>query len=64
VPAAQEVGPPAIVMTPGRATPSAPRAPEVEATPESAAGQPSAAPAVTEARGASPQARLALVRSG
>jgi hypothetical protein len=63
VPAAQEVGPLAIVTTPGRAAPLAPRAPEVEATPESAAGLPSAAPARAEARGASPQARLALVRS-
>jgi hypothetical protein len=62
--AAQEVGPPAVVMTPRQATPLAPRAPEVEAAPESAAGLPSAVPAKAEARGASPQARLALVRSG
>jgi hypothetical protein len=64
VPAAQEVGPPAIVTTPGWATPLAPRAPEVEAAPESAARLPSAAPARPEARGASPQAQLTLVRSG
>jgi hypothetical protein len=64
VPAAQEVGPPAVVTTPGRSAPSAPRTPEVEAALESAARQPSAAPAGTEARGASPQAQLALVRSG
>jgi hypothetical protein len=64
MPATQEVGPLVVVTTPGRATPSAPRAPEAEAAPESAAGQPSAAPAGTKARGASPQARLALVRSG
>jgi hypothetical protein len=64
VPAAQEVGPPAIVTTPGQAAPLAPRAPEAEAAPESAAGQSSTAPVGTEARGASPQARLALVRSG
>jgi hypothetical protein len=56
VPTAQEVDPPAVVTTP--------RAPKVEATPESAAGLPLAAPARAEARGASPQARLALVRSG
>jgi hypothetical protein len=62
VPAAQEVGPPAIMTTPGRVAPLAPRAPEAEA--ESAAGQSSAAPVWTEAQGASPQARLALVRSG
>jgi hypothetical protein len=53
VPAAQEVGPLAVVTTPGQAAPSAPRAPEAEAeaeaAPESAAGQPSAAPAGTEA---------------
>jgi hypothetical protein len=49
MPAAQEVGPPAVVTTPGRATPSAPRAPEVEAALESAAGLPSAAPARAEA---------------
>jgi hypothetical protein len=64
VPAAQKVGPLAIVTTPGRAAPLAPRAPEVEAALESAAGLPSGAPARAEARGASPQARLALVRSG
>ena len=64
VPAAQEVGPPAVVTTPRRAAPLAPRTPEAEAALESAAGQPSAAPAGTEARGASPQARLALVRNG
>jgi hypothetical protein len=62
-PAAQEVGPLAVVTTPGRAAPSAPRAPKVEVAPESAAGLPSAAPARAEARGASLQARLALVRS-
>jgi hypothetical protein len=63
-PAVQEVDPQAIVKTPGRAARLAPRAPEVEAAPESAAGLPSSAPARAEARGASPQARLALVRSG
>jgi hypothetical protein len=64
VPAVQEVGPLAVVTTPGRAAPLASRAPEVEAAPESTAGLPLAAPARAEARGASPQARLALVRSG
>jgi hypothetical protein len=64
VPAAQEVGPPAIVTTPGRTAPLAPRAPKAEVAPKSAAGLPLAAPARAEARGASPQARLALVRSG
>jgi hypothetical protein len=64
VPAIQEVGPPAVVTTPGRAAPSAPRALEAEAALKPAEGQPSAAPAETGARGASPQARLALPRSG
>jgi hypothetical protein len=64
VPAAQRVDPSVIVTTPVQVAPSAPRAPEVEAAPESAAGQPLEVPAGTEARGASPQARLALVRSG
>ena len=64
VPAAQEVGPSAVVTTPGRAAPLAPRAPEVEAAPESAARLASATPARAEARGASSQARLALVWSG
>jgi hypothetical protein len=58
VPAAQEVGLLAIVTMPRQATPLAPRAPEAEAA------LPLAAPARAEARGASPQARLALVRSG
>jgi hypothetical protein len=64
VPAVQEVDPWAVVTAPGQAVPSAPRAPEAGTTPKPAAGRTSAAPARTEARGASPQARLALVRSG
>jgi hypothetical protein len=60
----QEVDPLAAAATPGQAAPSSPRAPEVGAASGPAAGQPSAAPAGTEARGASSQARLALVRSG
>jgi hypothetical protein len=63
-PAAQEAGPSVVVTTPGQVTPSAPRAPEVEAASKPAVGQPSAASAETEAQGASPQARLALPRSG
>jgi hypothetical protein len=62
--AVQEVDPPAAAATPGQAAPSAPWAPEVGAAPKSVAGQPLAAPVGTEARGASQQARLALVRSG
>jgi hypothetical protein len=62
--AAQEAGPSAVVTTPGQAAPSAPRASEAETVPKPAAGQPSAAPTETGGRGASPQARLALPRSG
>jgi hypothetical protein len=61
VPAVQEVDPQAVVTTPGRTVPSAP---EVGTVPKPVAGQTSAAPVGAEARGASPQARLALVRSG
>jgi hypothetical protein len=64
VPAAQEVDPQVVVTATGRTVPSAPRAPEAGTVPKPAAGQTSVAPAGTEARGASPQARLALVRSG
>jgi hypothetical protein len=63
-PAAQEVDPRAVVMMPRQAVPSAPQAPEAGTALKPAARQSSAAPAGTEARGASPQARLALVRSG
>jgi hypothetical protein len=64
VPAIQEVDPRAVVTAPGRTVPSAPQAPEAGTVPKPVAGQTSAAPVGTEARGASPQARLALVRSG
>jgi hypothetical protein len=64
VPAVQEVDPRVIVTAPGRAVPSVPRAPEAGTAPKSAAGQTSAVLVGSEARGASPQARLALVRSG
>jgi hypothetical protein len=64
VPAVQEVDPRAVVTVPGRAVLSAPRAPEAGTALKPAAGQTSAALVGTEARGASPQARLALVQSG
>jgi hypothetical protein len=64
VPAAQEVGPQVIMTAPRQTVPSAPRALEVGMVPKPVAGQTLAAPAGAEARGASPQARLALVRSG
>jgi hypothetical protein len=60
----KEVDPQAVVTSHGQAVPSAPRAPEVGTALKLAAGRTSAAPAGTEARGASPQARLALVWSG
>jgi hypothetical protein len=62
--AAPEAGPSAVVTTPRQDAPSAPRASEAETVPKPAAGQPSAAPAGIGARGASPQARLALAQSG
>jgi hypothetical protein len=64
MPAAQVVGPQVIVTAPGQTVPSAPRGPEAGMVPKPVAGQTLAAPAGAEARGASPQARLALVRSG
>jgi hypothetical protein len=53
-PAAQEVGPSVVMTTPGQVAPSAPRAPEVEAAPKPAAGQPLAASVEIGTRGASP----------
>jgi hypothetical protein len=53
-PAAQEVDPQVVVTAPGRTVPSAPQAPEAGTVPKPAAGQTSAVPAGTEARGASP----------
>jgi hypothetical protein len=64
VPAVEEVDPRVVVTAPGRAVPSAPRAPEAGTAPKPVAEQTSAVSVGSEARGASPQARLALVRSG
>jgi hypothetical protein len=64
VPAAQEVDTQVVVTAPERTVPLVPRAPEAGTVPKPATGQTSAVPAGTEARGASPQARLALVQSG
>jgi hypothetical protein len=64
VPAAQEADPQVAVSAPGRTVPSAPRAPEAGMVPKPAAGQTLVVPAGTEARGASPQARLIVARSG
>jgi hypothetical protein len=62
--AAPEAGPSAIVTTPRQDAFLAPRAFEAETVPKPAVGQPSAVPAGIGARGASPQARLALPWSG
>jgi hypothetical protein len=62
--AAQEVDPQVVVTAPGRTVPSAPQAPEAGMVPKPAPGQTLVVPAGTEARGASLQARLVVVRSG
>jgi hypothetical protein len=64
VPAAQEAEPQVVVSAPGRTVPSAPRAPEAGMVSKPAAGQTLVVPARTEARGASPQARLVVAWSG
>jgi hypothetical protein len=64
VPAAEEADPWVVVSAPRRTVPSAPWAPEAGMVPKLAAGQTLVAPAGTEARGASPQARLVMARSG
>jgi hypothetical protein len=64
MPAAEEADPRVTVSAPRRTVPSAPRALEAGMVPKPAAGQTSVAPAEAEARGASPQARLVVARSG
>jgi hypothetical protein len=64
VPAVQEVGPSAVMTSPGQAAPSAPRVSEAEAVSKPAVGQPSAASAKAGAQEVSPRARMALPRSG
>jgi hypothetical protein len=64
MPTAQEADPQVAVSSPGRTVPSAPQAPEAGMVPKPAAGQTSVVPAGIEARGASPQARLVVARSG
>jgi hypothetical protein len=64
VPVAQEADPQVAVSAPGRTVPSVPRALEAGMVPKPAAGQTLVVPARTEARGASPQARLVVARSG
>jgi hypothetical protein len=64
VPTAQEADPQVVVAAPGQTVPLAPRAPEAGIAPKSTAGKTLGVPARTEARGASPQARLVVARSG
>jgi hypothetical protein len=64
VPAAQETDPQVTVSAPGQTVPSVPRAPKAGMVPKPAAGQTLVVPAGTKARGASPQARLIVARSG
>jgi hypothetical protein len=52
------------VAAPGQSVPLVPRAPEARMVSKPAAGQTSVVPAGIEARGASPQARLVVARSG
>jgi hypothetical protein len=61
VPSAREADPRVVVAAPGQ---SVPLVPEARMVPKPAAGLTSVAPAGTEARGASPQARLVVARSG
>jgi hypothetical protein len=63
VPAAQEASQVA-VSTPGRTVPLAPWAPEAGMVPKPAARQTLVVLVGTEARGASPKARLVVVQSG
>jgi hypothetical protein len=61
---AHEADPRVVVSASGKTVPLAPRAPEAGLVPKPAAGLTSVVPAGTEARGASPQARLVVARSG
>jgi hypothetical protein len=64
VPTAREADPRVMVAAPGQCVPLVPRVPEARMVPKPAAGLTSVVPAGTEARGASPQARLVVARSG
>jgi hypothetical protein len=64
VPTAQKGDPRVIVAAPRQSVPLVPRAPEARIVPKPAAGLTSVVPAGTETRGASPQARLVVARSG
>jgi hypothetical protein len=64
VPTAREGDPRVAVAAPGQSVPLVPRAPEARMVPKPAAGLTSVVPSGTEARGASPPARLVVARSG
>jgi hypothetical protein len=64
MPTAQEADPRVVVAAPEQSVPLVPRAPEARMVPKPAAGLTLVVPAGTEARGASPQARLVVARSG
>jgi hypothetical protein len=64
MPTAQEANPQVVVFASGQTVPLAPRAPEAVTVSKPAAGRTLVVPAGTEARGASPQARLVVARSG
>jgi hypothetical protein len=64
VPTAQEADPQVVVSASGQTVPLAPRAPEAGTVPKPAVRRTLVVPAGTEARGASPQARLVVARSG
>ena len=64
VPAVRELGPSAVVTSPGQTAPSAPWASEAGVALKPAAGQPSTASMETGVQEISPQARLVLPRSG
>jgi hypothetical protein len=64
VPTAQEADPRVVVAALGQSVPLVPRAPDARMVPKPAAGLTSVVPVGTEARGASPQARLVVARSG
>jgi hypothetical protein len=63
MPTAQEADPRVVVSASGQSVPRAPRAPEAGTVLKPAAGLTSVVPAGTEARRASPQARLVVARS-
>jgi hypothetical protein len=64
VPTAREGDPRVAVAAPGQSVSLVPRAPEARMVPKPAAGLTSVVPSGTEARGASPPARLVVARSG